>query len=80
MMEDDKSNMSIIQNEKFLLDQLLFMDCLPYGYHWYYCLTNEMMKKELEDYGKHEWLAEAVKQVESQLFELYKDPNLHEMP
>lgn len=80
MMEDDKSNMANIQNEKFLLDQLLSMDCLPCGYHRYYYLTNEMMKKELEDFAKHETRAETVKGVEEQLFELYKDPALHEMP
>ena len=80
MMEDDKSNMQNIQNEKFLLDQLLAMDCLPCGYHRYYYLTEEMMKKELEDFAKHETRAESVKEVESQLFELYKDPALHEMP
>ena len=80
MMEDDKSNMQNIQNEKFLLDHLLAMDCLPCGYHRYYYLTNEMMKKELEEFDKHECRAEAVKKVESELFELYKDPNLHEMP
>lgn len=80
MMEDDKSNMQNIQNEKFLLDQLLSMDCLPCGYHRYYYLTTEMRKKELEDYQKHETRAELVKGVEHQLFELYKDPELHEMP
>ena len=80
MMEDDKSNMANIQNEKFLLDQLLAMDCLPCGYHRYYYLTNEMRKKELEDFAKHETRAESVKEVERQLFELYKDPELHEMP
>ena len=80
MMEDDKSNMQNIQNEKFLLDQLLSMDCLPCGYHRYYYLTAEMRKKELEDYAKHETRAESVKQIENQLFELYKDPALHEMP
>lgn len=80
MMEDDKSNMQNIQNEKFLLDQLLAMDCLPCGYHRYYYLTDEMMKKELEDFAKHETRAESVKEVENQLFELYKDPALHEMP
>ena len=39
-----------------------------------------MMKKELEEFGKHETRAESVKAVEAELFELYKDPNLHEMP
>lgn len=80
MVEDDQSNMANIQNEKFLLDQLLSMDCLPCGYHRYYYLTNEMMKKELEDYENHTTRAESVKEIENQLFELYKDPALHEMP
>ncbi|MDD6230150.1 MAG: 6-phospho-beta-glucosidase [Lactimicrobium massiliense] len=80
MMKDDKSNMANIQNEKFLLDQLLSMDCLPCGYHRYYYLTSQMRKKELEDYAEHKTRAEMVKEVEHQLFELYKDPALHEMP
>lgn len=80
MMEDDKSNMQNINNEKFLLDHLLAMDCLPCGYHRYYYLTDEMMKKELDDFARHETRAESVKEVERQLFELYKDPALHEMP
>lgn len=80
MMEDDKSNMQNIQNEKFLLDQLLSMDCLPCGYHRYYYLTAEMMQKELDDFAKNDTRAEHVKEVERQLFEMYKDPELHEMP
>lgn len=80
MMEDDKSNMQNIHQEKFILDQLLAMNCLPCGYHRYYYLTKEMMAKEVEEFGKHETRAETVKEVENKLFELYKDPQLHEMP
>lgn len=80
MLEDDKTNMQNIFNVKFLLDQLLSMDALPCAYHRYYYLTDEMMKEELESFAKHETRAESVKEVERQLFELYKDPNLHEMP
>lgn len=80
MMEDDKTNMQNIQNEKFLLDQLLSMDCLPCSYHRYYYLTDEMLRKELEDYQKHETRAELVKGIEDQLFRLYENPELHEMP
>lgn len=80
MMLDDKSNMGNIPGVKFLLDQLLSMDCLPCAYHRYYYSTQEMLKVELADYEKHETRAESVKSIENQLFELYKDPALHEMP
>jgi len=80
MVEEDASNMGNIPGVKFLLDQLLSMDCLPCGYHRYYYVTKEMLDVELADYEKHETRAEKVKSIENQLFELYKDPALHEMP
>ena len=37
------------------------------------------MKKELEDFAKYETRVESVKEVERQLLELYKDPELYKM-
>jgi 6-phospho-beta-glucosidase len=80
MVKEDKSNMGNIKGEKFMQEQLEAMNCLPCAYHRYYYLYTDMMKYELEDYAKHDTRAEHVKEIENELFELYKDPNLHEMP
>lgn len=80
MMIDDHANMNNIPGVKFQLEQLLSMDCLPCAYHRYYYETKDMLKTELADYEKHETRAESVKAIENQLFDLYKDPALHEMP
>ena len=39
-----------------------------------------MLKKGLADYKKDGTRGEIVKKVETELFELYKDPNLKEKP
>ena len=45
-------------------------------YHLYYYKSDEMLAKELKNYEKGTTRAEVVKQLEEDLFELYKDPNL----
>ncbi len=80
MLEDDPTNMNNIMQINYIPEQLLSMDVLPCAYHHYYYMTEDMMKMELEEFEKHATRAESVKEVEDQLFELYKDPNLHEMP
>ncbi|MFX3625161.1 MAG: 6-phospho-beta-glucosidase [Ectobacillus sp.] len=49
---------------------------IPCGYHRYYYKTKEMLEEELEAARTVGTRAEVVKQVEKELFELYKDPNL----
>ena len=53
---------------------------LPCGYHRYYYLTDDMLKKEIEEFQKNATRAETVKKLETELFELYKDPNLKVKP
>lgn len=69
-----------IQNIPFLPEQIRHLGMLPCTYHRYYYLQDDMLKKALEEYAKHETRAEVVKKIESELFELYKDPNLKEKP
>ncbi|WP_213996478.1 6-phospho-beta-glucosidase [Tepidanaerobacter syntrophicus] len=69
-----------IQNIPFLPEQIRHLGMLPCTYHRYYYLQDDMLKKALEEYEKHETRAEVVKKIESELFELYKDPNLKEKP
>ncbi len=53
---------------------------LPCFYHRYYYITDDMLKDELAEFKEHKTRAEVVKRTESELFELYKDPNLDHKP
>ncbi|MDR4949006.1 6-phospho-beta-glucosidase [Neobacillus cucumis] len=52
------------------------LNAIPCGYHRYYFKTKEMLEEELEAAATNGTRAEVVKQVEKELFELYKDPEL----
>ena len=80
MSEDDKTNMANVHDETYLKDHLEAMNCVPFSYHRYYYMYEEMLAHQMEDYRKGTTRAENVKKVEEELFELYKDPSLHEMP
>nr|MBU6863600.1 6-phospho-beta-glucosidase [Streptococcus oralis] len=53
---------------------------IPCPYHRYYYKTREMLEEEKEASVEKGTRAEVVKQLEDDLFELYKDPNLHIKP
>ena len=53
---------------------------LPIGYLKYYYLTSEMFGECLRAAGEEGVRGEKVKQVEEELFELYRDPNLKIKP
>jgi len=74
------SGMNNIKDNKFLFDQIQDLNIIPCSYHRYYYITNDMLEDELENYKNHETRAEAVKRTETELFELYKDPNLNHKP
>ena len=78
--KEDTTNMSNINAERYMIEQLTSMNCLPCGYHRYYYLTTEMLKYQIEDYQNHKTRAEAVKEIEDKCFKEYLDPNLHVMP
>ncbi len=69
-----------IQDLPFYKEQLYQMDMIPCPYHLYYYRYQEMLAHLLEDYNDNKCRGQVVKQVESELFELYKDPDLKEMP
>ena len=56
------------------------LHCIPCPYHNYYFFTKEQLAKELEEYQAGHVRAEVVSQVEKELFELYKDPELDVKP
>ena len=53
---------------------------IPCPYHRYYYKTREMLEEEKEASVEKGTRAEVVKQLENDLFELYKDPNLDIKP
>lgn len=53
---------------------------MPCPYHKYYYQKQQMLDDELEEFAKGQARGEVVKQVEKELFELYKDPNLSIKP
>lgn len=74
---------NIMENIKFIPffeEQLRDLGMLPCGYHQYYYLTDDMVKKELEEFATNSTRAETVKKLEAELFEIYKNPELGEKP
>ncbi len=53
---------------------------IPCGYHHYYYQEEETLAHALEEYKTIGTRAQQVKQTETELFELYKDPNLDYKP
>lgn len=56
------------------------LGAIPSYYLKYFYLKQEMLQDQLESSAKVGTRAEIVKQLEDELFELYKDPNLAEKP
>lgn len=56
------------------------LGAMPCPYHKYYYQKQQMLDDELEEFAKGQARGEVVKQVEKELFELYKDPNLSIKP
>ncbi|QJD86529.1 6-phospho-beta-glucosidase [Cohnella herbarum] len=52
------------------------LGALPCSYHRYFYMKDAMLAEQLEDLETQGTRADVVKQVEAELFELYKDPNL----
>ncbi|HZJ86983.1 MAG TPA: 6-phospho-beta-glucosidase [Erysipelothrix sp.] len=72
--------MKNVSDFKFLFPHLKDLGMLPCAYHRYYYITETMLNEELENYKQNQTRAEVVKQTETELFELYKDPNLDHKP
>ena len=56
------------------------LGAMPCPYHRYYYQTEKMLSDEIEEFKKGKARGEFVKEVEKELFELYKDPNLDIKP
>jgi 6-phospho-beta-glucosidase len=80
IFEDNKKEKRTLNDLPFMEEQIKNLGMLPCGYHRYYYLTDEMVKKEIKEFNATSTRAEVVKKVEDELFELYKDVNLKEKP
>lgn len=56
------------------------LQLLPNPYHQYYYKQEAMLAKDLQSYNENGTRSEVVQEVEKKLFELYKQPTLHEKP
>jgi 6-phospho-beta-glucosidase len=61
-------------------DFLQALNAIPCGYHRYYYKTDEMLAEEIRASQEEGTRAEVVKELEKDLFELYKDENLSIKP
>ncbi|MFV0395792.1 MAG: 6-phospho-beta-glucosidase [Coprobacillaceae bacterium] len=80
MYEKDDSTPANIFNVDFIKEQLNQMHLLPCGYHRYYYLEDEMLTHGLEEYNGIGTRGQQVKETETELFELYKNPALDHKP
>lgn len=77
-----ESGVANINPMKFPYEQIKDLGMLPCPYHQYYYITGEALERELADIGEggKGTRAEQVKKVEAELFEIYKNAELHEKP
>ena len=75
---DENFTMKNIRPIKWPAGLLKNLDAIPCPYHRYYYMHDQMLEEETKDAapGGKGTRGEVVKQVEAELFELYKDPNL----
>ncbi|MFE8700489.1 6-phospho-beta-glucosidase [Cytobacillus sp. FJAT-54145] len=77
---DNAMTMKNISGLSWEPDFIRALGVIPCGYHRYYYKTDEMLQEELEKADTEGTRAEVVQKLETELFELYKDPNLDIKP
>ncbi len=82
LYEEENGTPANIFDVAYFKEQLKQMNLIPCGYHRYYYRYDEMLNHMLGEYNDPNigTRAQQVKQTEAELFELYKDPNLHDKP
>ncbi|MFR0019873.1 MAG: 6-phospho-beta-glucosidase [Paraclostridium sp.] len=75
-----KLTMQNIKAIEFNPDFVKNLGLVPCPYHRYYYKTKEMLEEELNEFAKGKARGQVVKELEDQLFELYKDENLDIKP
>ena len=77
---EDDNHLKNIHSASFHYEQIKDLGMLPCGYHRYYYIEDEMLQHSIEEFERGETRAQVVKETESRLFELYKDPALDYKP
>ncbi|MCU9813480.1 6-phospho-beta-glucosidase [Paraclostridium sp. AKS81] len=75
-----KLTMQNIKAIEFNADFVKNLGLVPCPYHRYYYKTKEMLEEELNEFAKGKARGQVVKELEDQLFELYKDEKLDIKP
>ena len=72
--------MQNIKAIEFNSDFIKSLGVIPCPYHRYYYKTKEMLEEEIKEFKEGKCRGEVVKELEKELFELYKDKNLDTKP
>ena len=78
--EAAESGVANISPMKFPFEQIRDIGMMPCPYHQYYYMTGDALAHELKEAETKGTRAEVVKGVEAELFEIYKNADLHEKP
>ncbi|WP_042277833.1 6-phospho-beta-glucosidase [Faecalimicrobium dakarense] len=77
---NSKISMQNIKAIDFNPEFVKALGVIPCPYHRYYYKSKEMLEEELHEFSKGKARGQVVKELEDQLFELYKDENLDVKP
>ncbi len=77
---ESKITMENIKAIDFNAEFVKALGVIPCPYHRYYYKTKDMLEEELNEFSKGKARGQVVKELEDQLFELYKDENLDIKP
>ena len=77
---DSHISMANIMAEPWDPDFIKGLNIMPCPYLRYYWKHGDMLKKDIENFNNNGTRAEVVKKIETELFELYKDPKLKTKP
>lgn len=80
LAEGDFSDVENIPDYKWSKELLQSLGMLPCPYHRYYYLTDMMLQEEIEAAKSEGTRGEVVKELEKDLFEIYKDQDLKQKP
>lgn len=78
--KSEDMNMKNISGIDFSQELIKGLGVIPCSYHNYYFHQKEQLETQLKELAEDKVRGQVVKQVEEELFELYKDENLCEKP
>ena len=78
--KEAESGVANIRAMKFPIEQIRDLGMMPCPYHQYYYMTGDALEHEAEEAKTKGTRAEQVKKVEAELFEIYKNADLHKKP